>query len=112
MLEAAWSIMTLQSISPRENALMCPYSETELIIAGGISQRPDSSTYMTCDAYIYNIDKKWVSRKVCDRVGLDLRSLSSPVVLTDGNFIALVETLNGVLKLVRFSSNTERFTVL
>ena len=100
-------MLILDQISPRARALIFPISDNDLLIVGGLERE----IFKPKDAYIFNLDQRRVTRKVCEDIGIALMSKSAPVMQKKGCFISLVE-IGEVLKLVRYDSRNERLALI
>ena len=108
----AWTMLALEGVPARDSALMCAISETEMLISGGLYENDKGTTKLFRDAYLYSTEHQQVVRKVSDDAGLAFSCLSPPIMQAKGTFVALVETYDSVLKMVRYSARTENFTVI
>ena len=108
-----WELIELgMHISPRQEALISPVNETELLIAGGFYKKEDGKGALHSDAYLFNTEQKAVTRQVTDSMALAFQCLSPAVNESTGVVVALVSGRGSILQLIRYDVRANQLNVL
>ena len=86
----AWQLIELEQILPRQYPIICPISDSELVISGGFYRKPDGTNALYHDVYIFSTDQQQVVRKISEDTGLYFRAQSAPISLAKDTFVALL----------------------
>ena len=87
--------------------MFCPISQSELLIAGGNTNRIKYD-----DAYLFNVEQENFTRRVTDEMGLHFMVESAPVVESTGVVVALVEDIEENIKLIRYDFRSNELHVM
>lgn len=73
-------MIALSDIPARRLSLLCPLNDQELFMSGGYYHKEDGKPALFRDAFIFDVERRIVTRHISDNVKIFHKQKSLPVV--------------------------------